>query len=122
MRANSLEILEKSSLPPDQAKAILRAMECEFDERESRLLQEVATKKDLNALREDFLGLRGEVGGLRTEVGSLRGEVDALRKDMVAGYHALELRMAKFEAKMAVWLFTMFIALVGLLYAFPTKR
>jgi hypothetical protein len=46
MKASSLDLLEKTLLPPAQARAILQAMEAEFTERDSAL----ATKQDLGGV------------------------------------------------------------------------
>jgi hypothetical protein len=50
METKSLEVLEKSQLPPEQARAILQVMEAEF------ATDELATKADLErfATKADF--------------------------------------------------------------------
>jgi hypothetical protein len=68
MQAESLEVLEKASVAPAQARAIVRAIEIEIAGAKDTL----ATKHDVLALRHDFDVLRGEVKTLATE---LRGEM-----------------------------------------------
>lgn len=68
MQAESLEVLEKASVAPAQARAIVRAIEIE-----------IAGAKDTLATKHDLLelgtGLRGEMGALATQLG---GEIDKL--------------------------------------------
>jgi hypothetical protein len=64
MKTSSLEILEKSELPPAQAHAILKVLESEM----STAHETLATKTDLLALKSelktDILNLRGEMHGI----------------------------------------------------------
>ena len=85
MKTSSLELLEKTQLPPAQARAILQAMELELASHSSGL----ASKADiLDALHE--LGLKIEVlrGDTRTEIQTLRTEMQIfggeLRTEMKA--------------------------------------
>ena len=101
MKTSSLELLEKTQLPPAQARAILQVMEGELTSREESL----ATRADLRdglhglelkseALRTEMQALRGDTrtemqtqgGGLRTEMqildGELRTEMEALRGEL----------------------------------------
>jgi hypothetical protein len=57
MQAESLEILEKASVAPAQARAIVRAIEIEIAGAKDTL----ATKSDLLALRHDFDVLRADL-------------------------------------------------------------
>jgi hypothetical protein len=68
MRTASLELLEKTQLPPAQARAILQVMELELANRDSAL----ATKSDL---REAIHDLRAEMQTIRTEVQAVRAEL-----------------------------------------------
>jgi hypothetical protein len=63
MQAESLEVLEKASVAPAQARAIVRAIEIEIEGAKDTL----ATKRDLDVLRAD----------LRTEMAKLGGELHA---------------------------------------------
>jgi len=71
MQAESLEVLEKASVAPAQARAIVHAIEIEIAGARDTL----ATKHDILALRHDFDLLRGEMSALRSE---LRGEMAQL--------------------------------------------
>ena len=63
MQAESLEVLEKASVAPAQARAIVRAIEIE-----------IAGAKDTLATKQDLLGLHQALDVLRAE---LRGEMTA---------------------------------------------
>ena len=64
MQAESLEVLEKASVAPTQARAIVRAIEIE-----------IAGAKDTLATKQDVLGVHQALDVLRAE---LRGEMTAL--------------------------------------------
>ena len=72
MKTASLDVLERSQLPPAQARAILEVMESEFALRDSPL----ATKNDLQELelRIDikFAALRGD---LKTDIAAQSGQM-----------------------------------------------
>lgn len=74
MQAESLEVLEKASVAPAQARAIVRAIEIELAAAKDTL----ATKHDIVSLRTE---LSGEMSVLATE---LRGEMNALATDLRA--------------------------------------
>jgi hypothetical protein len=57
MQAESLEVLEKASVAPAQARAIVRAIEIE-----------IAGAKDTLATKHDVLVLRGEMSALETRL------------------------------------------------------
>src|SRR5262245_44098870 len=88
MQAESLEVLEKASVAPAQARAFVRAIEIELAGAKDTL----ATKHDLLELRGDLrgelskleVGLRGDMAklevGLRADMSKLEG---ALRGEMV---------------------------------------
>jgi hypothetical protein len=73
MQAESLEVLEKASVAPAQARAIVRAIEIE-----------IAGAKDTLATKHDLLELRGEVRQLAAE---LRGEMEKLGGELRAEIH-----------------------------------
>ena len=78
MQAKSLEVLEKASVGPAQARAIVRAIEIEIAGAKDTL----ATKHDLLLLRQDLTheisGMRGELRAeLAEQKGSLRAEIHA---------------------------------------------
>ena len=70
MQAESLEILEKASVAPAQARAIVRAIEIEL----VRAPEMLATKNDLAVLGMD---LRGEITALRAEIATQGSELRA---------------------------------------------
>ena len=80
MQAESLEVLEKASVAPAQARAIVRAIEIEIAGAEDKL----ATKSDLLALRHDFDTLRRDFDVLRAEV---RSEIARLGGELHAEIH-----------------------------------
>ena len=90
--------LKEAGLPPEQAEQIVGLFQ-EADE-------QVATRHDIELLREDIEALReemhGEIGNLRnemqSEIGNLRkemqSEIDKLRKDMKLNVYAVGLAIA----------------------------
>ena len=72
MQTESLEVLEKASVAPAQARAIVRAIEIEMAGAKDTL----ATKHDMLVMRTE---LRSEMAALRSE---LRGEMTALRTEL----------------------------------------
>jgi hypothetical protein len=68
MQAESLDVLEKASVAPAQARAIVRAIEIE-----------IAGAKDTLATKHDVLALHGDMAELRAE---LRGEMAELRAEL----------------------------------------
>jgi hypothetical protein len=72
MQTASLDLLEKTKLPPDQARAILKVMEAEFATHRA----ELATKADLDATKADLrVALREYTHALELKIESLRGEL-----------------------------------------------
>jgi len=98
MKTSSLELLEKTQLPPAQARAILQVMESELAVQGSAL----ASRADL---REAFheLGLKIEI--LR---GETRAEMQTLRAEMIR-----EVRGAT-RWNFVFWV-TQFAAIIGVL-------
>jgi hypothetical protein len=84
MQAESLEVLEKASVAPAQARAIVRAIEIEIAGARDTL----ATKQDVFELRSEVrqtvVELRGDIAKLAAE---LRGEMDKLRGEVHAEIH-----------------------------------
>jgi hypothetical protein len=65
---------------------------------------DVATKRDLDAMRAELRGemgeLRGEMGELRGEVGELRGEIRELRGEVRAGHSELSGEFARLSGEL----------------------
>jgi hypothetical protein len=83
MQAESLEVLEKASVAPAQARAIVRAIEIEIAGANNTL----ATKNDLLELRAELRGEMKELGAtLRTEMvkqgSELRAEIAGVTRQM----------------------------------------
>ena len=57
MQAESLEVLEKANVAPEQARAIVRAIEIELAGAKDTL----ATKRDVDGLRSEMAKLAGEL-------------------------------------------------------------
>ena len=83
MQAESLEVLEKASVAPAQARAIVRAIEIEIAGAATTL----ATKHDINRLDS---GLRGEI--VRIESG-LRAEMHEIEARLRVEMSQLESRL-----------------------------
>lgn len=71
MQVESLEVLEKAAVAPEQARAIVRAIEIEIAGTKDTL----ATKQDLQVLRQE----------LRQDMAELRGELKAEIHATVSG-------------------------------------
>ena len=88
MQAESLEVLEKASVAPAQARAIVRAIEIEIAGAKDTL----ATKHDLlelrTELRSEMIKLAAELRAEMIKLGAeLRGEMDKLRGELHADIH-----------------------------------
>jgi len=77
MQAESLEVLEKASVAPAQARAIVRAIELEIAGAKDTL----ATKHDLLGLQQGFEVLRSDFDALKREFDVLKREFDALKRE-----------------------------------------
>ena len=80
MKASSLEILERSQLPPSQARAIFQVMEAELSAREHTLATRADLEQGLHSLDLKIETFRGE---LRAEMQSLRAELKSDIRDTV---------------------------------------
>lgn len=78
VKVESLEVLEKASVAPAQARAIVRAIEIEI----AGATDTLATKHDVSALRHDLDVLRAD---LRSEIAKLGGELHAEIHRAVSG-------------------------------------
>jgi hypothetical protein len=114
MNTESLDILEKAALPLAQARAILRAMELEWDAQQ----QALATKAELENLR---LAMHADFGGLqltmKADMANLRSE---LKADMANLRLEMKADMAALRSELVRWVFTCILGqtavLVGALY------
>jgi len=88
MHISSLEILEKTKLPPDQARAILKVMEAELATNHEPLVAKIA---DLGA----------KVAALAAKVADLGVKVAALRE----AFHGLELKLESARSDLVRWVF-----------------
>ena len=84
MQAESLEVLEKASVAPAQARAIVRAIEIELAGAKDTL----ATKQDLFELRSEVRHLAADLRAEMTKLGAeLRGEMGTLRGELRGEIH-----------------------------------
>jgi len=83
-----MDILDKTHLPADQARAILQVMELENTARDGVY----ATKSDL---KEAFYSLDLKVEAVRGEIHALRGELSAKIEVLRGDSRALEGKMAR---------------------------
>ncbi len=90
MQAESLEVLEKASVAPTQARAIVRAIEIE-----------IAGAKDTLATKQDVLGLHQALDVLRAELrGEMTGLAAELRGEMTSLSAQLRAEMATLAAEL----------------------
>ena len=115
MQAESLEVLEKASVAPAQARAIVRAIEIEIAGAKDTL----ATKHDLLAQRVE---LRAEMAQLRAE---LRGEMKelgaTLRSEMAKQGGELRAEVAGVTRQMYLALLGQMAVMLGFFYFFLTQ-
>ena len=90
MHAESLEVLEKASVAPTQARAIVRAIEIE-----------IAGAKDTLATKQDVLGLHQALDVLRAEFrGEMTGHAAGLRGEMTSLAAQLRAEMTSLAAQL----------------------
>ena len=90
MQAESLEVLEKASVAPTQARAIVRAIEIE-----------IAGAKDTLATKQDVLGLHQALDVLRAEFrGEMTGHAAGLRGEMTSLAAQLRAEMTSLAAQL----------------------
>ena len=90
MQAESLEVLEKASVAPTQARAIVRAIEIE-----------IAGAKDTLATKQDVLGLHQALDVLRAEFrGDMTGHAAGLRGEMTSLAAQLRAEMTSLAAQL----------------------
>ena len=90
MQAESLEVLEKASVAPLQARAIVRAIEIE-----------IAGARDTLATKQDVVGLHQALDVLRAELrGELTGLAAELRGEMTSLGAQLRAEMATLAAEL----------------------
>ncbi len=133
MQAESLEVLEKASVAPTQARAIVRAIEIEIAGAKDTL----ATKQDvlglhqaLDVLRAEFRGeMTGHAAGLRGEVTSLAAQLRAematlaaeLRTEMAKQIGELRAEISGVTRQMYVALLGQTAVMLGFFYFFITQ-
>jgi hypothetical protein len=98
MHSSSLDLLEKSNLPADQARAILQAVDSEL------ALRNFATKDDL----------KSEVQVAKAE---LRTEIQTLRAEMLERFGRLEARIETMGTSWIRWSFVFWISGIGILFS-----
>ena len=90
MQVESLEVLEKASVAPAQARAIVRAIEIE-----------IAGAKDTLATKQDVLGLHQALDVLRAEFrGEMTGHAAGLRGEMTSLAAQLRAEMTSLAAQL----------------------
>jgi len=111
MQAESLDVLEKASVAPAQAHAIVRAIEIEIEGARDTL----ATKHDFLVLRHDFEVLRRDFDVFRGEMTTFRAE---LRSEMAKQGGDLRAEIAGVTRQVYIALFGQTAALLGFFYFF----
>ena len=84
MKTANLDLLEKSELPPAQARAILQVMESELSAHDSALATKADLQAGLQALRADIETLRFSTGAdIQASRLANKADLEALRADLV---------------------------------------
>ena len=107
MQTASLDLLEKTQLPPNQARAILQAMEMEITARQEPFVTRSELKDAFHSLESKIDGLRSD---LSFKIESLRGEltvkIEALRGELKADIKGVEAKLNAVEGKLMRWTLT----------------
>jgi hypothetical protein len=103
MQAESLEVLEKASVAPVQARAIVRAIEIE-----------IAGANDALATKQDVAGLHHAIDALRVELrGEMAGHVEQLRALGAAIRVEIAQQFGEFRKELSGVTRQMYVALLG---------
>jgi hypothetical protein len=112
MQAESLEVLEKASVAAAQARAIVRAIEIEIAGAKDSL----ATKHDIEMLRQGMDALRAEIRG---ELKDLRAELRVeFRTELAKQGGDLRAEIAGVTRQVYIALFGQTAVLLGFFYFF----
>ena len=114
MQTASLDLLEKTQLPPNQARAILQAMEMEIAAHEVGFCTRAELKDAVRSFELSTETLRGEIQSLRSDLSfkieSLRGEltvkIEALRGELKTDIKGVEAKLNAVEGKLMRWTLT----------------
>jgi len=131
MRAESLEVLTRANVPPEQALAFVRVIDLELDARGDTLATkadiqqlEKATRADIQRLeqatRTDIQQLRVEMAtkaetsaALKAESTSIRSEIQQLRLEVKADIADTKSELMRFTLTLVIG---QFAALMGVVY------
>ena len=92
MQTASLDLLEKTQLPPNQARAILQAMEMEIAAHEVGF----CTRAEL----------KDAVHSFELSIETLRGEIQSLRSEMNIKFESAQANLNAVEGKLMRWTLT----------------
>jgi predicted RNase H-like nuclease (RuvC/YqgF family) len=109
MQAESLEVLEKASVAPAQARAIVRAIELEIAGAKDTL----ATKHDLLGLQQGFEVLRREVEDLKREFEGLKRDFEGLKREFEGLKRGLDELRAELHRSIGGVVRRMYLAILG---------
>jgi len=111
MQAESLEVLEKASVAPAQARAIVRAIEIE-----------IAGAKDTLATKQDVVGLHQALDVLRAELrGGMTALGAAIRVEVAKQIGDLRAEIGGVTRQMYVALLGQTAVMLGFFYFFITQ-
>ncbi len=106
MQAESLEVLEKASVAPAQARAIVRAIEIE-----------IAGAKDTLATKQDVAGLYHAIDAVRVELrGEVTGQAAQLRVEMAQQFGELRKELGGVTRQMYVAILGQTAVMLGFFY------
>jgi hypothetical protein len=109
MRAESLEVLEKASVAPAQARAIVRAIELEIAGAKDTL----ATKHDLLGLQQGFEVLRREFEGMKRDFEGMKRDFEALKGEFAGLKRGLDELRAELHRSVGGVIRQMYLAILG---------
>jgi polyhydroxyalkanoate synthesis regulator phasin len=100
MQPDSLDILEKAKIPPEQARAFVSAMKVEI----GRATETLATKHDVELVRHEMAEMRQ----------ALEFKIEAVRGELRAEIHATASSITR---QMYAAIFAQLAVLLGIVYA-----
>jgi hypothetical protein len=109
MQAESLEVLEKASVAPAQARAIVRAIELEIAGAKDTL----ATKHDLLGLQQGFEVLRREFEGMKRDFEGMKRDFEALKGEFAGLKRGLDELRAELHRSVGGVIRQMYLAILG---------
>jgi chromosome segregation ATPase len=99
----SLDLLEKTQLPPNQARAILQAMELEITAHEVRFCSRAELQDSVHSLKDALHSLETRID---SRCSDLSLKIEALRGELKTDIKSVESKLNAVEGKLMRWTLT----------------